>query len=231
MSKTAIIAGVGPGFCEQLAWKLAREGYALGLFARSEDYLARFASELRAEGHDARAVAVDLTDQEQVSSGIENVRKEFGPIEVLAYTASAPTSSDVELDPDRYEGAWRLYTYGALLSVREVLADLREYSGTVLFFGAAPHMGDFAYQSAKEGARGLARSLADSYGPAGVHVAHVQLSGEILNPDVYEVQEEVHEEEYVAPKAVVDACWHLISQDNGGWTFDVDLRPGSQSLV
>ena len=36
MSDAAVIAGGGPGFCEEFAWKLAREGHPVGLFARSE---------------------------------------------------------------------------------------------------------------------------------------------------------------------------------------------------
>lgn len=231
MAKTAIIAGVGPGFCEQLAWKLARENYAIGLFARSSDYLNEFASNLKAEGHDAIAVPTDLTDKEQIADAIDSVRNEFGQIQVLAYTASAPTSSDVKLDPDRFTSAWQLYTQGALLSIREVLPDMREDGGTILFYGAAPDMGDFAYQSAKDGARGLARTLADRYGPEGIHIAHVELSSPILNPDVYEEEDEVNEEEYVSPEAAVNASWHLIAQDESGWTFDLALRPGTQTLA
>ena len=43
MTSTAVIAGLGPGFCEEFAWTLAREGHPVGLFARSEDYPETFA--------------------------------------------------------------------------------------------------------------------------------------------------------------------------------------------
>lgn len=233
MPQTAVIAGLGPGFCERFAWKLAREGYAVGLFARSEDYLRSVEEDLRDAGHDALAVPLDLTDPDALRDGIAAVRDGLGPVEVLAHTASTTTSADEVLDPDRFEAMWRLYTKSALLCVRETLDDLLASGGTVLFFGAAPEMGDLAYASAKDGARGLARSLANEYGPAGVHVAHVVIAGGILNPDVYERfdPDDVDEADYMDPEAVADTCWDLIEQDDSAWTFELDLRPYTRTNV
>jgi len=39
MSETAVIAGVGPGLGESLVRRFAQEGYSVGMFARSADYL------------------------------------------------------------------------------------------------------------------------------------------------------------------------------------------------
>ena len=39
MSRTAVIAGVGPGLGASLVKKFAREGCLVGMFARSADYL------------------------------------------------------------------------------------------------------------------------------------------------------------------------------------------------
>ena len=226
MANTAVIAGLGPGFCERFAEALAADGYALGLFGRSESYLEEYAAGLRADGHDALAVPTDVTDPEQVAAGFDRVREELGPVEVLAYTASASTDGDGdELDPARFESRWRLYAYGGLLCVREAIDDLRATDGTVLFFGASPGAGDLAYRSGKDAARGLARRLADEYGPAGVHVAHVVIGGGIRNPDVYDGPGEVNEEAYLDPGRVAETCMHLVRQDDGARTFELDLRP------
>lgn len=231
MSDTAVIAGVGPGFCERFAEQLALDGYSLGLFGRSDEYLAEYAAGLREQGHDALAVPTDVTDPDQVSEGFARVRDEFGSVEVLAHTASTVTSpSGEELDPDRFEKMWRLYAYGGLLCFREALDDMRDSGGTTLFFGAAPTGGDFAFKSGKDATRGLARSLADSYGPEGIHIAHVVIAGSILNPDVYEGPGDVTEEEYMDPEAVAETCMHLVHQDESAWTFELDLRPHVQRL-
>lgn len=229
MPGTALIAGHGPGFCEEFARQLAEEGYSIGLFARSEAYLEEFETELRNAGHSALAVPTDLTDRSQVRDGIATVREELGPVEVLAHTASTTTDIGGELDPDRFEKLWRLYTHSGLLCFRNVMEDLRETSGTALFFGAAPEIGDYAYKSAKTATRGLARSLANEYGPDGIHVAHVKVSGSILNPDVYERNETVDEENHIEPAAAAETCCHLVEQPARGRTFELDLHAANRT--
>lgn len=132
--------------------------------------------------------------------------------------------SQEALDPNRFEKMWRLYAYGGLLCFGEVLDDMRDSGGTVLFFGASPGVGDFAFKSAKDATRGLARSLADEYGPDGIHIAYVIIDGVLLNPDVYENEDEVSEEEYIDPIAAAKTCYHLVDQPDCARTFELDLH-------
>ena len=224
MPETAVLVGVGPGFCEAFAHKLCEEGYSIGLFARSEEYLSSFEAELREAGGEALAVPIDATDPQQVTEGFERVRSELGPVAVLAHTASTTTSSEGELDPDRFEAMWRLYAHAGLLSFREALDDLRELEGTALFFGAREDAGDYAFKSGKDATRGLARSLAETYGPEGVHVAHVVIGGILLNPDVRERVDEIDEAEFIDPEAAAETCYHLVEQDRRCRTFELDLH-------
>ncbi|MDX1746946.1 MAG: SDR family NAD(P)-dependent oxidoreductase, partial [Halobacteriales archaeon] len=96
MPETAVIAGVGPGFCECLVEQLADDGYSLGLLGRSEEYLEDVATDLRSGGHDAMAVPTDVTDPDQVRDAYEQFRASLGPIEVMAHTASTVTSPSGE---------------------------------------------------------------------------------------------------------------------------------------
>lgn len=227
MTKTAVIAGVGPGFCEALARQLAEAGYAIGLFARSEAYLSELADTLRDEGSDALAVPTDVTDPDAVEAGFDRVRDVFGPVGALAYTASTTTESDAApLDPTRFERLWRVYAYGGLLCFRAALPDLRERNGTALFFGSAPSAGDVAYHGGKDAMRGMADRLAERYAPDGVHVAHVVIADPLLNPDVFEEQESIDETAYLDPDAAAATCTHLINQSPGARTFELDLRAG-----
>lgn len=229
MPETAVIAGLGPGFCERLAERLATDGYGVALLGRSPDYLEEFAAGLRSNGHETLAVPTDVTEPEQVRAAYDEIRDELGPIEVVAHTASTVTApSGEELDPARFEQMWRLYAFGGLVLFREALSDLRDLGGTALYFGAAEEMGDFAFQSGKAATRGLARTLFDTYGPQGIHVAHVVIAGPIRNPDVYEGVDDVDEAAYMDPDRVADCCRSLIDQDNSALSFEVDLRPHVQ---
>jgi NADP-dependent 3-hydroxy acid dehydrogenase YdfG len=55
MTRTAVIAGVGPGLGASIARRFVDEGCRVGLFARSADYLGELSDDL---GDDALAVAM-----------------------------------------------------------------------------------------------------------------------------------------------------------------------------
>lgn len=231
MAQTAVLAGVGPGFCERLAEQLGAEGYSLALLGRSEEYLADLAADLGATGYEARAVPTDVTDPAAVEAAFDEIAAELDRVEVLALTASTSTTDErAGTDPARFEKMWRLYAHGSLLCFRAARDDLVETGGTVLFFGAEAQAGDVAFKAGKDAARGLARGLYDEYGPAGVHVATVTISGMMLNPDVKERVDDLDPGEYLDPESVAETCVHLIQQDDRTQTFEIDLRPGTLGL-
>ncbi len=230
MGDTALIAGMGPGFCESLAWILARNGYAVGMFARSASYLDDVETELRAEGHDALAMPTDVTDPESVSASTEEVRSELGPVSALAYTASTVTDDPRDaLNPERIESLWQLYAMGGLHCFSAVQEDLTTTNGTMLWFGASPTAGDLAYKAGKGAARGLARGLAERFGPEGVHVAHVIIDGGLRNPDVYEGSGTIDEGDFIDPDGAAATCFHLIDQPATARTFELDLHAEKRS--
>lgn len=224
MPETAVIAGHGPGFCEEFAKKLAEAGFSVALFARSERYLSEFTSELRDAGYEVRGIPVDLTEPEQVTDGFRRVREEIGPVEAVAHTASFHDETDTNLDPAQFEKNWRVYTFSVLLCFREAVDDLCALDGTFLCFGAAPEIGDTYYKSAKAGTRGLARALDSEYRSDGVQVTHVVVAGSILNPDKYERKDEVVEAEHIDPAEMAETCLHLVEQPPRSRTFELDVH-------
>lgn len=231
MAGTAVIAGVGPGFCERLAERLGAEGYDLALFGRSADALAAFAEELREAGHTARAIPTDVTEPDQVAAAFDEIDRHLDPIDVLALTASTVTRDErAGTDPERFEHMWRLYAHGSLLCFNQAQADLVDRGGTVLFFGALEAGADVAFHAGKDAARGLARSLYDEFAPRGVHVAHVIIGGIMLNPDIREQADDPDPEEFLDPDSVAETCVHLVQQDERTQTFELDLRPANRGL-
>lgn len=231
MPGTAVVAGLGPGFCERFAEDLAAEGYSLALLGRSSAYLEEFAEDLRESGHEALALPTDVTKPDHVEEAFAEIDAHLDPVEVLGLTASTTTSDDrAGTDPDRFEKMWRLYAHGSLLCFRAAEADLVATDGTVLFFGALPQGGDIAFKAGKDAAHGLARGLYDEYAPQGVHVAWVQIGGIMLNPDVREMVDDPDPADYLDPESVAETCVHLIDQDRRTQTFEIDLRPATHGL-
>jgi NAD(P)-dependent dehydrogenase (short-subunit alcohol dehydrogenase family) len=227
MTRTAVVAGVGPGLGESIARRFLEEGCRVGLFARSEEYLAELSAEL---GGDALAVPTDLTDPDAVEEGFEAVREAFGPVDVLVNNASGGAWEGLRgISPSAFEDAWRVSAYGGLLCSQAAVPDMLEGDGgTVIFTGATSAVrgrgGAVGFSAAKFAVRGLAESMARELGPEGIHVAHVVVDGQIL-PDEGAAGTGRDAEEFLDPDAIADTYWHLVEQDRSAWTLELDLRP------
>lgn len=233
---TAVIAGVGPGFVEALAWELAEDGHNVVLFARSEKYIEDVAADMRDAGHEAIGVPTDVSDPEQVERGFERARAEFGPVSVLAITASADYGWGEfgEVSPEEFRQAWEVYGFGTFLCAREVAADMQEAGdGTILVAGTTPRYAKgvaHGYVSAKAAKRGLTESLARELGPA-VHVVHVAIDGFLLNPDIEASFEPAPgDERFIDPESAASICAGLVAQDRGAWSSSIDLRAPRDEL-
>jgi NAD(P)-dependent dehydrogenase (short-subunit alcohol dehydrogenase family) len=227
MTRTAIIAGVGPGLGESIARRFIKEGCRVGLFARSEDYLAELSAEL---GENALPIPTDITDPDAVAAGFEAVREAFGPVDVLVNHASGGAWKGLrEISPAAFEEAWRVSAYGGLLCSQAAVPDMLDGDGgTVIFTGATSAIrgrdGAVGFSAAKFAVRGLAESMARELGPEGIHVAHVVIDGGILPPGGATGTDR-DTEEFLDPDAIADSYWHLVTQDRSAWTLELDLRP------
>lgn len=84
--KVAFITGASKGIGEGIAQVYARHGAKLVLAARTAQTEA-LAEALRAEGADASAVLVDVTDQASIRSGVGRAIEKYGRIDVLVNNA------------------------------------------------------------------------------------------------------------------------------------------------
>ncbi|MDY7083130.1 MAG: SDR family NAD(P)-dependent oxidoreductase [Halobacteria archaeon] len=228
--RTAVIAGVGPGLGESLARKFASEECAVGLFARSDDYIRELAAELR-EGTPGNAIAVptDITDEDEVRAGFDAVRNQLGRIDVLVNHASAASWEGLlNESPDEFEKAWRTTAYGAFVCSQEAARDMLDGDGgTIIFTGATSAVrgrgGAVGFSSAKFAARGMAESMARELGSKGIHVAHVVIDGQINTPRMR--ADDTNRDSFLDPDEIAEEYWHLVEQDRTAWTLELDLRP------
>ena len=232
MSRTVVIAGVGPGLGEALARTFASEGCAVALLARSADYIEDLAEDLPEPGT-GLAVPTDLEQPAEIRAAFERIRDKFGPVDVLVNHASAG-SWDGLLDASvaDVDRAWAVNGRGAFVASQEAAEDMVEGDGgTIIFTGATSALrgrdGAIGFSAAKFAARGMAESMARELGPKGVHVAHVVIDGQILPPDASESTPDRDRAEatYLDPDAIAENYWHLVEQDRSAWTLELDLRP------
>lgn len=235
MTRTVVIAGVGPGLGESLARKFAAEGCQVALFARSMDYIEDLADDLPNPG-EGLAVRTDLTAVDQIREGFERVRETFGPVDVLVNHASAASWKGLmDVSVEEFERSWEVNGRGAFVCSQEAVGDMLETGGgTIIFTGATSAVrslgGAIGFTAAKFAARGMAMDIAQEFGPEGIHVAHVVIDGQIDSADVREQYPEREGETFLDPDEMAETYWHLVEQDDvSTQPFEVHITNGPQN--
>lgn len=229
--KVAVVVGVGPALGGAVARRFAREGFALGLVARSEAAVRPVERDLQSAGGVARSVLADATDPAAMHAAFTEIERELGAPEVLVYNAGAfHMASVAETSPEEFERCWKANCFGGFLAVHEVLPRMLERGrGTILFTGATASLRGGARFSClavgKFGLRALAQSLAREVGPRGVHVAHVVIDGQIDSARMRAAAPDRASSTMLSPEALAETYWQLHAQDATAWTLELDLRP------
>ncbi len=227
----AVIVGVGPGLGAALAERFAVGGFAVALLSRSAPHREPIVQAITAKSGNARGFDCDVTEPASVAAAFAQVRQAFGDPAVLVYNAGVfLVGGLLELDPARFEQAWRANCYGGFLCAREVAAAMQKrQEGSLLFTGATGSLRGGARFAGlavgKFGLRALAQSLAREFGPQGIHVGHVIIDGQIGSAAAHARAPDRPAEAFLDPHAIAEAFWQVHAQPRSAWTLELDLRP------
>jgi NAD(P)-dependent dehydrogenase (short-subunit alcohol dehydrogenase family) len=226
-----VIVGAGPGNGAAFARKFSQEGYAVVLLARQKERIEALSQQLPL----ARAIACDVADPLSIECAFGDVHNDFGPVDVLIYNAGKGLFASLEeTEPQEFELAWRINTFGAFLAAREVIPPMKRAGhGTIIFIGAtASRRGGVktaAFASAKAAQRSLAESMARSLGPFGIHVALVVIDGVIDSPQARAGLPGKPDSFFLTPDDIAETVFFLSQQKSSAWTFELEVRPFAEN--
>ena len=177
MSKTALVTGASSGIGEETARTLHKLGYTVYAAARRTDRL----KQLTAVG--IHALTMDVTDDESMSSGIEQIIAETGRIDVLVNNAgygSYGAIEDVSLDEARRQFEVNVFGLGRLTQL--VLPHMRaQRSGTIINISSmggrlTTPLGGW-YHATKYAVEALSDALRMETAPFGIDVVVIEPGG------------------------------------------------------
>ena len=186
--KVAVVTGAASGIGKEIAHTLAKAGAKIAIADLNLDGAQAVADEIIAAGGQAMSVAMNVTDEDAVNAGVEQVVEKFGPVDILVSNAGIQIINAIE---DYAYSDWKkmlaIHLDGAFLTTKAVLPHMYQgdrggvviYMGSVHSHEASPLKS--AYVTAKHGLLGLARVLAKEGGKHGVR-ANVVCPGFVRTP-------------------------------------------------
>lgn len=164
--KIGIITGAASGIGKEIALRFAAEGGTPVIADLNLQAAQATAEEIKATGADAFAVAMNVTDEDQVEKGVADVIAQYGKIDILVSNAGIQIVKPlVDFPYADWKKLLSIHLDGAFLTTRACLRHMYAANyGRVVYMGSV-HSKEASrlkapYVTAKHGLVGLAKVLA-----------------------------------------------------------------------
>ena len=165
--KVAVVTGAASGIGKAIAEKYATEGAKVVIADLDLKDAEITAKSMRNNGADALAVAMDVTNEEQVIKGVEKVISTYDTVDILVSNAGIQIISPIEeLSLDKWKKMLAIHLDGAFLTTRECLKYMYKSGkgGSIIYMGSV-HSKEASvlkapYVTAKHGLIGLCKVVA-----------------------------------------------------------------------
>lgn len=186
--KVCLVTGAASGIGKEIALTFAREGGKVVIADLDKEAAQRAADEIAKSGGTAMAVAMDVTREEQVDSGVAEAVKTYGGVDVLVSNAGIQIVHPIEDFPFAdWKKLLAIHLDGAFLTTRACVRHMRSSGrgGSIIYMGSV-HSKEAsvlksAYVTAKHGLVGLCKTVAKEGGGHGIR-ANVICPGFVRTP-------------------------------------------------
>ena len=241
--KVVVITGASSGLGEAAAKHLSELGATVVLGARRADRIEKLAKEIVEKGGKALAIAVDVTQREQVKKLVDKAVEQFGRIDVILNNAGVMPLSPVErLNFDEWDTMIDVNIRGVLNGIAAVLPYMKEQkSGQIIntssVAGHKIFSGSAVYSATKFAVRALTEGLRMEVKPYNIRTTIVcpgavktELLEHISEADVREANEDYVGGVGISPDSFARVVAFAISQPEDVDINEIIFRPTSQEM-
>jgi NADP-dependent 3-hydroxy acid dehydrogenase YdfG len=210
------IVGAGPGISYAVAQKFGKEGFKIGLIARSEEKLKNQVLQLSENGIEAMYAVGDVSNEVSLKNALMKIKDVYGHADMILYNAAALDAKDI------LEQSWEIIrtqldvNVGGAFALGKIVLPfcLKENKGKVFFTGGGLALeGNPQYTSlsvGKAGLRNLVQAFVKRVENTNVHVAQLTVCG-YVNPA----------DEKYSPSAIAGQYWKLFNQKPGEFENEI----------
>ena len=241
--KVVIITGASSGLGEAAAKHLSEQGATIVLGARRADRIEQLAKEINDKEGKALAVAVDVTQREQVKKLADAAVEQFGRVDVILNNAGImPLSTMDNLHVEEWDKMIDVNIKGVLNGIAAVLPYMMEQkSGQIIntssVAGHKVFNGSAVYSATKYAVRALTEGLRMEVKPYNIRTTIVcpgavktELLEHITDADVQQANKDYVGAVGISPDSFARVVAFAISQPEDVDINEIIFRPTSQEL-
>lgn len=168
--KTALVTGGSRGIGKAIAQKLAETSNVAVGYSNSKEQAVEVVNSIQANGGNAIAVQIDVTDNESVEKCFELIEKELSSVEILVNNAGI-TKDNIfpRLKQDDWDSVIDTNLTGSFrVSQRAIKGMMKNKWGRIVFIssvaGISGNTGQSNYAASKAGMIGLAKTISKELG-------------------------------------------------------------------
>ena len=187
-NKVCIVTGAASGIGKEIAHCFAREGGKVAIADLNKDAAQAAADDIVKSGGTAMAVAMDVTNEEQVNAAVAEVVAAYGGVDVLVSNAGIQIVHPIEEFPFAdWKKMLAIHLDGAFLTTKACIPHMKTSGkgGSIIYMGSV-HSKEAsvlksAYVTAKHGLIGLCKTVSKEGGKFGIR-ANVICPGFVRTP-------------------------------------------------
>jgi NAD(P)-dependent dehydrogenase (short-subunit alcohol dehydrogenase family) len=242
--RPTLVAGASSGIGAAAAVDLAAHGFPIALCARRVEKCQEIVERIRADGGEAIAVHLDVTDPDSVKGCVERTTDELGEIEVLVAGAGDTHFGRLhEISTASFESQIQIHLVGPNRLATAVLPGMvARQRGDVVFVGSdvalrqRPHMG--AYGAAKAALVAMATNFQMELEGTGVRASIVHpgptktsmgwsLPAESIGPALEDWAKwgQARHDYFLRASDVARAITFVAETPRGGFIANMELQP------
>lgn len=234
-SQTALVTGATEGIGRAIAVALGREGYRVGVSARTAERVEALVAELRRDGVTAAGAPADVGDPDQVTAAVGRITAELGPVDVLVNNAGIGILKPFDqLTLEDWDATMATNLRSMYLVTREVLPGMRQRGrGAIVniasLAGKNAVVGGTAYAASKHAVLGFSKSLMLEVRKDGVRVVAICPGSVETGFGRGRTVPKISKAGVLQPEDVAEVVVATLHLPDRALASEVDLRPANPS--